>query len=295
VLLIGVNLIWGASYVIARHALEATPPYLLAFLRMSLAALVMAPLVSRERVAPIHRGSLARIGALGFGLSYWLIYAGMARTTVTAAALLVNMEAAATAVLGWLLLGERVGARGWAGIAVASAGAALILAADQGAPGGAGRLIGNLLVISATLCEAAATVLSRPLRAHLSGRAIAGLGARWGALFLALPALLQWARGNNSTAWLTTVNAAEIAYLALGSTVVAYSIWYGVLHRVPAGSAAAFLCLQPVVALLLAAAFRGERLLPAQAGGGALVLLGLLLVSTAGRREEESTGAVRQS
>ena len=55
----------------------------------------------------------------------------MARTTATAAVLLVNMEAAFTAVLGAVLLGERLAARGGIGIALSSLGAALILNVDR--------------------------------------------------------------------------------------------------------------------------------------------------------------------
>jgi O-acetylserine/cysteine efflux transporter len=191
------------------------------------------------------------------------------------------MEAAFTALLGAVLLGERLGTRGAIGIALSSAGAALVLNADHTAPGGDARLVGNLIVLGATVTEAAATVLSRPLRGQFTGFAIAGIAARWGALFLAGPALLQCLASGHRTSWLTPVNGAEIAYLALGSTVLCYTIWYGVLDRVQAGSAGAFLLLQPVVAAGLAAAFRGERLLPIQGAGGALVFVGLLLVSTA--------------
>jgi drug/metabolite transporter (DMT)-like permease len=292
ILLIAVNLIWGGSVVVARDALDTIPSSVLAFLRVGLAALVMAPLTMgaqgvRRSGAQGVRSSPALVGALGFGLSHCLLYAGMARTTAIAAVLLVNMEAAFTAVLGVALLGERMAVRGGVGIALSSLGAALILNADRSAPGGEARLAGNLLVLGATLTEAAATVLSRPLRAHLSGFTIAGIAARWGALFLAGPALIQWLATGHHARWLTPVNGAEIAYLALGSTVLCYSIWYGLLDRVQAGSAAAFLCLQPVVAAVLAAVFRGERLLPIQGVGGGLVFLGLLLVSTVERNGKE--------
>jgi drug/metabolite transporter (DMT)-like permease len=299
--------------VVAKDALDVTPPFVLAFLRVGLAALVFAlvvrgraprrpqngaPAAASRRLAascpvitrsPLHRltPSPVWVGVLAFGLGYCFYFLGLSRTTATAAALLVNTEAAFTAALGGILLGERLERRGWAGMGLASAGAALILMADRLARGGEVRLLGNLLVLGAALSQAAATVMSRRLRSSLTGLALTGTALRWGALFLLLPALVQWRGAGYSHAWLTPRSLLQILYLSLISTVACYGIWYGLLDRVQAGSAAAFLCLQPLAAVLLAELFRGERLLPVQAGGGALVLLGLLLVSTAGPRKGE--------
>src|SRR5688500_10856947 len=127
-LLLGVNIVWGSTYVVARGVLESAPPLVLAFLRFALAALVMLafrchrPPVDGNPASPRRSrmaGTLAVMGIVGFGLAKLLNYEGLARSTATDAALNINLETVFTAVLAALLLHQRLRGREWAGIWVA--------------------------------------------------------------------------------------------------------------------------------------------------------------------------------
>ena len=88
--------------------------------------------------------------------------AGLALTSGTTAALLLNLEAVLTVALGALVYREPVGARVISAMALIAAGGALV--ALDGAVGGATvSLLGPLLVVVATAGWALDNTLSRPL------------------------------------------------------------------------------------------------------------------------------------
>jgi drug/metabolite transporter (DMT)-like permease len=102
------------------------------------------------------------------------------------------------------------------------------------------------------------------------------LGAA-GLLPFALPGLL-------SAPWgaLPPVFWLSLAWLVLFPTLVAYVFWMEGIRRAGAGAAAAFMFLCPVSALLLSAAWLGERPGPLQLAGGLLLLLGVRLAGRPG-------------
>jgi drug/metabolite transporter (DMT)-like permease len=233
-----------------------------------------------KQFSPGDGARIALVGLVGFCLDYLFFYHGMERTTASDAAILVNMEAIFTALLGAALLGERLGARAWLGVVAACAGATLLLrpAAASGAAHVAGlgdRATGNALILVALACEALATVLSRPLRRRWPPLALTRRLVGWGTLGLLPLAFLEARAAPDPAAWLTPASIGGIAYLALGCTVFCYSIWYGLLGRIEAGRAAVFLYVQPLVGVLLGVTLLGDRLdLPAVAGG-ALIAAGI--------------------
>lgn len=227
-----------------------------------------------------NEARIALVGLVGFCLDYVFFYHGLERTTASDAAILVNMEAIFTAVLGAALLGERLGARAAVAIAAACVGATLLLRPSVGsgaayAAGLTGRAAGNALILVALVCEALATVLSRPLRRHWPPLALTQRLVGWGALGLLPLALLEARAAPNPAEWLTLASLGGIAYLALGCTVFCYSIWYGLLGRIEAGRAAVFLYVQPLIGVLLGVTLQGDRLDLQAVAAGALIAAGI--------------------
>src|SRR3989442_14262929 len=95
--MLGANVVYGTSYVVARVTLESVPPATLAFSRLLIAWLALA-LLSRAQPAPplsrADRRAIPFMGVLGFGAAYACSYWGIARSTPTNAALLVTAEPA---------------------------------------------------------------------------------------------------------------------------------------------------------------------------------------------------------
>jgi drug/metabolite transporter (DMT)-like permease len=301
-LLLAVNLLWGSTYVVARGVLDSAPPLVLAFTRFLVASGWMLLWGSHRRKdtgeegesapAPTRKAGkedawvLAMIGVVGFGLAKLLNYEGLARSTATDAALIVNLEAVFTAAFAALLLGQRLGPAAWAGILVAlGGGVALIWPSEPpgSAPGDAqtawARALGNSLMVGSVAAEALASVLGVRAMRRYSGLQVTAYGAYWGTLCLFPLALWQWRAQGFSVGWLTGSNAAAILYLALGATVLAYALWYRVLARVDAGRAAAFLYTQPLIGVGLGVLVRHERPTWLGMAGGVLVLLGIALTN----------------
>jgi len=121
--------LFGASTPLAKALLSELGPFTLAGLLYLGAALAMAPVLARER--PARRQLDARnrwrlAGAIGAGgvAGPLLLLAALRLADAASVALLLNLELAATAVLGVALFGEHLTRRGWLGAAgVVAAGA----------------------------------------------------------------------------------------------------------------------------------------------------------------------------
>jgi drug/metabolite transporter (DMT)-like permease len=290
--LLAANVLWSSTYVVGRGILETAPPLVLAFARFVLASGFML-LLGMARRPPLPPGadadssvprsgallSLAVTGVVGFGLAKLLTYEGLARSTATDAALIVNLEAVFTALLAALLLRQRLGAPQWAGVLVACAGgAALVWPAGPLLDAGH-RTLGNALLIGSVAAEALASVLGARAMRRYSPLQVTAYATFWGTAFLLPLAAWQWRADGYSLAWLTPANVAALVYLAAGATVLAYVLWYRALERVDAGRVAVFLYVQPVVGVLLGIALRREWPTWLGAAGGGLVLLGIYLTS----------------
>ena len=305
-LLLLLNVVWGTTYVVARGAMDETPPLVLAFLRFAVAAAAFALLRAAGKLRcrgiphqPTAEGSVPMdaeasraiawwvipvVGIVGFGLAKWLNYEGLIRSTATDAALIINLEAVFTALLAIAWLRQRVVPAQWLGILVAGAGGAALVWPAGFTAEAVARGWGNLLLTASVAAEAVASVLGVRAMCRYSGLEVTERGVYWGAALLLLPAWAQWAAGGYTMNWLTWGNAAAILYLGLGATILAYWVWYYVLGRVDAAYAGAFLYVQPVVGIALGILLRREW--PTTLGwlGGALVIGGILIAGAAARR-----------
>src|SRR5262249_56951598 len=93
--LAGVTLIWGSSFVVVRHALDTAPPLALLFFRFLLAA-VLAGVVMLFRPKPSGgwRDGLILGALLGLGMSLQVV--GQVETTASNAAFLTGLAVVLT-------------------------------------------------------------------------------------------------------------------------------------------------------------------------------------------------------
>jgi len=138
--------LFGAAAPASKWLLGALTPLQLAGLLYLGAALGVAPALASGRSLAFPRGPRARrllLGAvaLGGGLGPVLLLLGLRLASATSVALWLNLELAATAVLGVLYFHDRLGRAGWLGAGAALA-AGLLLASGGGAAGfAAGGLV----------------------------------------------------------------------------------------------------------------------------------------------------------
>ncbi len=288
------NVLWAGTYAAGKIALGQISPVMLNTIRFTLAALLLSPVLIRER-ARIRtilrsRSDLLTLGVLillGWVLNKLFEYLGLALSTASDVALLISTESLFTAALSWTLLRERVTRLGVAALCVGMLGAYLVVARGLipvlGASDGvnnAARIAGDLLVMLALFIEAlytirGKTVLSRWPPLFFTALTITGSLVFWLPAGAMAVAQSGWPR-LSPAGWL------GIGYMAVFSTVVAYWLWFRGLTVFEGSAAAPLLFIQPLLGAAVAIWLLGERLTWATVAGGALILLSMMLVLRGG-------------
>jgi drug/metabolite transporter (DMT)-like permease len=285
--MLGANIVYGTSYVVARVTLESVPPAMLAFLRLGVAALALV-LLSRGHAAQLlsraDRRAIAWMGILGFAGAYVASNWGIAHSTATNAALLITVEPIAMILLSPWYLGERLSRRAAVGAALTIVGAAILVV--NGIPGVTEQLVphwsGDLVLVLAGIAYASYSLLGRRVLERHPPIIVTIRSLMWGAAALLPVAGLEWASGARPI-WTATALTGTL-YLAVVITALGYVVWNWALARVPAPRAAIFLNVQPIVGALLGAVLLGEPITLFTVLGGTLVVTGLAVAFGPGAR-----------
>src|ERR1700733_3218694 len=232
-----------------------------------------AGLADRAAGRPGRRGAAARGGAAGYGGSVIVQNAGIARTSVTHAALLIGVVPVLVAVIA--AVWHRTVARplAWLGFAVSLGGVGLVTA---GGGGGGATMLGDGLVLISLLVSATFTVAQArllPGRDPVAVTAVQFLGAALGALAFTLV--------TEGAPAMPTAPGPVLAAgaLALAGTLGPFTLFAFGQSRVPPQVAGAFLNIEPLVGAIARIAFFGDPAGPGQLAGGLAVVLGIGLSS----------------
>jgi drug/metabolite transporter (DMT)-like permease len=286
------NVLYATSYVATRLTLAHVPPAMLALFRLLIAAAILLPLAWwRPRVALTAREhvSVAAMGVIGFAAAFVLANEGLARSTVTNAALLIAIEPLTVMLLGPLLLGEHLTSREKAGAALAVLGAVLVVV--NGVPGVTAAVVphwrGDLLLLCSGVAYAAYTLIGRPVLSQRPALPVTAYSIGWGIPALVPVVAAEWLAGTRPMP--DGVAVAGTLYLGAVVTAGGYLVWNWALERVPAPRAAVFLNIQPVAGAMLGVLVFGEPLTVFTITGGLFVVAGLGLAV----RACATPGAVR--
>ncbi len=277
------GLLWGTTVPLSKVALEWLPPGWLTFARFAMAAAMLLVAV-RTRLRAACTPAVIASGAIGYGGSVILQNAGITRTSVSAAALIVGTAPVLVAIIAALWHHSVARPVAWAGFAVSLAGAALV----AGGGGGGATAGGDGLIMASLLLSAGFTVAqTRLLRGQdpVAVTAVQFLAAALAALPVAL-ATERMPAVPSGSALLAT------AGLAVGGTLLPFTLFAYGQARVTAEIAGSFLNLEPLVGALAGAVFFGDPAGLRQAAGGAAILGGIALGSfwRPGTRTREPAG-----
>ncbi len=269
------------SYVgLSKLMVLVFPVFLLAFLRFGIAAVAMAGWVRRDPGEPPLDARSRRLLFLesffgNFLFSVCMLF-GVSMTSALAAGVIMAAIPAVVAVLSWGLLGERITPRVAAGVACAVGGIALVSLVGH-ADGGAGSLLGNLMLFGAVTCEALYVVIGKRLSAHLTPKRISALINLWGLVLVAPLGLWQAMRHDfgavSAGAW------GGLLFYSLAASMVTVWLWMTGLKHVPASSAGVFTVMLPISAATVGVLFLGEHFAPVQVAAFALALAGVVLAT----------------
>lgn len=261
--------VWGTTYIVTTHLLPEGHPLFAALLRALPAGLV-AVLISRR----LPRGSWwwrsAVLGVLNMGLFLPLLFVAAQRLPGGVAATLGAMQPIVVAFLVVPLLGERLSGwrLGWGVVGVV--GVALVVLG----PAAALDPVGIAAGLAGAASMATGVVLTkrwgRPEGVGPVG--LAGWQLSAGGLFLLLPALVI----DGIPPVIDLPAAAGYLWLGLIGALLAYSLWFAGIGRLPVAATALLGLLSPLVAAVLGAAIAGESLALAQLVGFAVALLAMV-------------------
>jgi len=266
------GLAWGTTVPLSKLALAWLAPGWLTFARFGLAAVVLLAAASRSGLRAACTPTVLASGAIGYGGSVLVQNTGITRTSVTHAALLIGAAPVLIAIIA--ALWHRTVARpvAWAGFAVSLAGIGLItVGRGGGATAGGDGLVLAALLLSAAFTVAQARVLAG--RDPVAVTAIQFLGAALAVLPFSVTVEGMPPAPHGPGAVLAA------AALALGGTLLPFTLFAYGQSRISAEVAGAFLNLEPLVGAATGAIAFGNPVGPVQVTGGAAIIAGIALSS----------------
>jgi drug/metabolite transporter (DMT)-like permease len=268
--------LWGGSFLFIRVAVPALGPFLLAELRVGLAAVALFLFaLAAGRVPEIrHRWrSFLVLGFLNAAVPFSLISAAEIHLTASLAAILNSTTVMFSAIVAAVWIGDVLTARKAIGIVFGIIGVSVLVGWDPLPLSG-----GVLLAVAAMLVAS----LSYALGATYAKRSFSGippLGMAIGQLGGAVALLLPLAAVSIPEVAPSFVVALSMLGLALLSTSVAYLIYFRLIENVGPTSTVTVTLLVPVFGLLFGVLLLDEPFGPGTLAGLAIILTSVVLIT----------------
>jgi O-acetylserine/cysteine efflux transporter len=267
---------WGTTVPLSKESLTWLPPGWLVVVRFALAAAVLLAVVDRAALRRALRGPVLAWGAAGYGGSVLVQNAGLARTSVTHASLLIGTGPVLVAVIAAAWRHNIARPVAWAGFAVSLGGVALVASG----PGGGASGTGDALVVVSVMIVATMTVAQGRL---LEGQDPAAVTAVQflGAALVALPvaACTEGLPPAPPAGGAGLLAVLAVAGLTVIGTILPFTLFAQGQRRVSTEVAGAFLNLEPLIGAVVGVLAFGDPAGPRLLLGGAAILGGILMSS----------------
>ncbi len=279
--------LWGTGFYFGKIALREMSVAHMVLYRFLFACVGMLPAVLLQRGGG-RRWQRAEMrillvsAMLGIPIQFLLQFHGLARTTVSHAALMVGTMPVLLAVAAAIFLGERLDGLGWVALVASTVGVGCIVLGGHPASASGTRptLTGDLLVVLSLAIALGWVLMNKRLMDVHSPLAVSAWSILAGTAMLA-----AWVfavdgpppvRDVSLTAWLA------LAASGLLCTATTTFLWNWGIHHVPASRAGVFLNIEPALGSYLGVRLLGDRLGPLAWLGGALILAAAITLTTLG-------------
>jgi len=273
-LLIGLSVLWGSSFVFIELALASLTPFTIVTLRTGIAALALTLYLTLcgERL-PATLADWRRfliLGALRAALPISLIVWAETHITSGLAGILNSTSPLFTAIIAHLLTSDdKLTGQRLAGILIGMIGVGVLVGTD--ALRGLGtQVMAQLAMLGATCSYGFAAVYGRQFQGD--SPVVSAAGMLIGATILTLPFALWEAPWTLSP---TAASIGAILGLALLSTALAFIIWFQLIFRAGPSNTAMVTFLIPFTTLILGVLVLGERVETVSLIGLGVILFGL--------------------
>jgi drug/metabolite transporter (DMT)-like permease len=275
--------IWGASFVATKISLQYAVPTTVVWLRFAMGVVVLglAVRLSRQFSLPERQdwGYFAILGFLGITLHQWLQSTGLVTAQATTTGWIIASTPIFMALLGLIILKEHLVWYQIAGIILAALGVLLVVTKGDLAAITTGKFgaPGDFLVLISAPNWAIFSTLSRSGLKKYPSTLMMFYVMSFGWIFTSI--LFFSSSGITQILSISWNGWVAITFLGVFCSGIAYIFWYDVLKILPVAQTGAFLYLEPIITVIVAALVLREALLLASLVGGITVLIGVWLVN----------------
>lgn len=289
-LLVAMTMVWGSGMVLARGVSEHIPPIGLGFWRLTVACIVLLPLVlphllSRQTLLRRHLKFFTFLGIL----QVWpqtIVLLALNYTTAINATLLNGAQPAITAILAAVLLRDRMTWLQTIGIVLALTGIIVMVAhGDIQVVLSLDFNIGDWLVLLAVLMWSFYTLKLPTVPRDFSPATVLFMVSLTGTVTMT-PFYLYEAIYVR-TMQIDALTIATTVYMGVTISAISIFVWNMCLRTIGPQKTSIFINLNPVFAALFAIVFLGEVLHLYHLFGALLVCGGITLVITMGQKRKE--------
>ncbi|WP_135078198.1 EamA family transporter [Terasakiella sp. SH-1] len=264
-----VVIIWGFNFAAIKVSVASVPPLTLTVVRFLITAAILLPFfrlsyAQLKQIIPI---------ALVLGVGHFgLFFVGFQGADAATVALLLQLGVPFSSILAAIFFADKLGLKRGAGMSMAFIGAAFLAGEPQG-----GTLVSIVSVILCAFCWAWANIMIKKLE-DVPPLAIMG----WMSLF-AVPVLAVMSYFWESDQ-LRAVQEAEahvwllLCYTILGSSVIAYHLWYKLIGRLDVNQVVPFTLLAPMIGVGAGVFLLGEAFTIYKMIGGLLTMTGVAII-----------------
>lgn len=275
--------VWGASFIATKVALRELSPVAVVWLRFCMGVAILGVAVAaRRQFALLNKSEwlyFAVLGFLGITFHQWLQSNGLQTSEAGTTAWIVSTTPVFMALLGWVVLREKLDWIKTFGILLAFAGVLVVISKGNfssisigrfGAPGD------KLILVSAVNWAVFSALSRRGLKSHPATLMMFYVMS-FGWLFTSILffAKEDFSQFNDLTAngWMGMV------FLGVFCSGLAYIAWYDALKELTTAQTGVFLYIEPLVAVVVAFFVLSEAITVASLMGGGIIILGVWLVN----------------
>lgn len=279
---------FGSATPISKLVVEALPVFVAGAIRVLLAFLVLLPFVKLSDIKRFKGKDawlLVGIGLIGVvGFTAFLLY-GMKHVSGVMGSIIMSATPMITAALSFLFFSDKFGWRKITALLLAVAGIVIMRLGSSGSAAQETAWWGVILVVLAILCEAAYTLLGKALSEDFEVVEIACFSALIGFIGFLPMAIWQFEPGQLQSLKLGDTSA--LIWYGIGTMGLGSVLWYKGVQEVSGSTAAGFMSVMPVSALVLSYWLLGESIQWIHLAGFALVFVGVVLVIRTHQKMED--------
>ena len=276
-------MLWGSSFLLQKYAVTDFGPFVMAFLRVLMASLLLMPLLALRGQMGVLRSNwkpILFVGMINSGIPFVLFAFAVLHISTGLTSILNATVPLWGAVVAWLWLGDKPNASRTLGLLIGFCGVAALswskasfsaLFADTAGSASGWAVIACLV---ATLSYGIAASFTKKRLVGVPPMASAA-GSQLGAsILLIVPALMTIPVNTPTvTAWIALILLAGL------STALAYILYFRIIERIGPARTVTVTFLIPVFGVLFGHLFLGEIVTGTMLLWGAVILLGTALAT----------------